>query len=539
MKNKLLTIILITISVIFCFMTCAYTVFNAIYIGKMVASSTSNTKNYYVSKNGNDKNDGSSLKKSVRTLYKAIELIVEDEKKDKNNKTKNVNIYISKGTYYSELGKSYIINTKSMKLNNINIIGVSDSKGNKPKFMGYDKNKENYTNWFLRLLNPEKSTTKINVSNINVEYYVNGILVKNVSNSEYKNIDFFKIGDEFSKLNDMGYAAIDLYPNSSGNIIKNCTFDSLQNMEETGNHIHAVYMATKSSKNKVYNNTFINIKPDPVRVRNGSNNNKVYSNIFLNTGSYSYMSEWYNNNTGETSSSENEFYNNKLCGSWIDASSDFSTLKRFKYNKNLTNKSSTNLNAYSNTTYKISKIKLRSASGYMIGDNLADRINLKVTVSNGSKSTTLNVRSGFEVTPSKPTKIGEQTITIRYYGKTLTQKIVVTDGNKYKVNFSVHSNNKDDVTILNPATSYTSKYIIPSAIYKIKNGKKCIFKYWILQRADNNKYRIRVKSTGKNMWYRSGVDANPGPYSYVQYNPSNTISTSYPIKLYGVFDCDK
>lgn len=374
-----------------------------------------------------------------------------------------------------------------MKLNSINIIGVSDSKGNKPKFIGYDKNKENYTNWFLRLLNPEKSTTKINVNNINVEYYVNGILVKNISNSEYKNIDFFKIGDEFSKLNDMGVAAIDLYPNSSKNIIRNCTFDSLQNMEEAGNHIHAVYIATKSSNNKIYSNKFINIMPDPVRVRNGSNNNKVYNNIFLNTGMYSYMSEWYNPNTGETSSSENKFYNNKLSGSWKQASKTFGTIKRFKYNKELTNKNSNELKEYNNINYKISKIKLKNTKGYMIGDDLLERIALKVTISNGKENITLDVQDGFEVSPAKVTEIGEQTIKVKYYGQTLTQTIHVTDGDKYKVTFGVYSKNKNDVTILNSSTTYDLNYKVPTANFKVKNKKKCKFKHWILQRMDTKK----------------------------------------------------
>lgn len=39
------------------------------------------------------------------------------------------------------------------------------------------------------------------------------------------------------------------------------------------------------------------------------------------------------------------------------------------------------------------------------------------------------------------------------------------------------------------------------------------------------------------MWYKSGLDKNPGSYGYVQYNPSDIISASYPIKLYASFEC--
>lgn len=96
MKNKSLTIILVIISMIFSFVTCAYAILNMININKTIAVATSNTKNYYVSTSGNDKNDGSSPNKSVRTLYKAIELIQKSEKADTKNEIKTINIYIKR-----------------------------------------------------------------------------------------------------------------------------------------------------------------------------------------------------------------------------------------------------------------------------------------------------------------------------------------------------------------------------------------------------------------------------------------------------------
>ena len=109
---------------------------------------------------------------------------------------------------------------------------------------------------------------------------------------------------------------------SSNNIVRNCSFDHLINLEAKGNHIHGVYMAYGSSNNRIYNNTFSYVKPDPIRFRDRSNNNRVAQNTFTNSGVYAYCSEWHSVKKNETISEGNIFYNNQLnsgySGSQID-----------------------------------------------------------------------------------------------------------------------------------------------------------------------------------------------------------------------------
>ena len=122
---------------------------------------------------------------------------------------------------------------------------------------------------------------------------------------------------------EIGYAVVE-FTYTSNNVMRNCTVSEARN--RTGNYIHGVYIANNSCGNRIYKNKFYHIKPDPIRIRNGSNDNKIHANNFINTGVYAYVSDWYNGSVGEKKSYGNLVYKNKFYGKYNDSKKEFLSL---------------------------------------------------------------------------------------------------------------------------------------------------------------------------------------------------------------------
>jgi hypothetical protein len=162
----------------------------------------------------------------------------------------------------------------------------------------------------------------------------------------YNSIDncIFQDVGNFSQPEQNGcYGVLD-FMNARYNIVRNCIFFNCANAntqpypqkEEAGmldlanlNAIVGIYLAHHSGNNYITENTFQNIKGDPVRIRDVSNDNEICFNKFYKSGWAAICTMWYcHPNTtdclptpdgliDECPSYGTIFRNNKVEGNWI------------------------------------------------------------------------------------------------------------------------------------------------------------------------------------------------------------------------------
>lgn len=268
--------------------------------------------NLYISKNGCDNNNGKNIYSAIKTLNKAQYIL-----KIKKIKT-DIRIFIDSGTYTNQIVEWSFFNKSNIIIQGLikESPPIFDGEGSKICFNFFKQNGK---------------CSNVTLKNIKITNYHQGIIFNGDRDNPYKgwngnnkiiNITFENIGSMYSKNKKYSSSAI-CFVNSRFNLIKNCTFKNIININKNNEDIliHAVYLAHYSSNNVIENCKFNNVSGDPIRVRDESNNNIIKNNVFRKTGSHSYFSEWYCSSEttskkctkydGECSSFGNKFIDNK------------------------------------------------------------------------------------------------------------------------------------------------------------------------------------------------------------------------------------
>lgn len=273
----------------------------------------------YMSPNGSDANDGSSLAQAVASLKGAEQVLTAADPDT------DVEVLIDKGTYVAGTTTwQFTVPGHSITFTRLH----SDSR---PVFSGNNRN--GY--WFSASTpaGEEGGNSNLKFYGLKVQDYGSGGLQlrgkthhvdgmvradgPGLNNNSVENMWFSDIGSKHTGTNP-GYGAINLW-NSSNNTFRNNTFTNIENSAPNEGMMHGVYAAHHSSGNQIFDSRFEGISGDPVRVRNDSNDNDIYNNTFKRTGVRAQYSDWFchqwcseqNDQARECASHGNTFHHNE------------------------------------------------------------------------------------------------------------------------------------------------------------------------------------------------------------------------------------
>lgn len=297
----------------------------AIGTSTLMAQSVSSLQ-YYVAPGGDDKADGLSRKSAVGSLVRVQELL---KALPSDKVPKLVQINLLPGTYRSaSVIWDYYVPGGDIVIESVDRPGP----GTHPAV--FDAAGTNATSFFvLRVL--EKSDrpirTGITIRGLQIANYCEGISlgdwksVATVTGNTLEGNVFTEIGSRFQtpsmqrdgKKKPAGdcVAAVRIQ-NSQDNLIRANTFRNIQNLpaRETGLAkygpylLHAIYLSSGASNNRIEKNSFDGFSGSPIRIRAQSDNNKVIDNRFSNPvyldsrpSGYSInaVSQWYCNDKVE------------------------------------------------------------------------------------------------------------------------------------------------------------------------------------------------------------------------------------------------
>lgn len=228
------------------------------------------TTTIHLSPTGNDRNNGKTTRKPLRTLDGVQQLL-------RKSAARNVLVLVTAGTY--ERGQTNWTHDKDV------VVTFQAQPGTSPVFSGRKAGGDHY--WFQS--NARK--TKLRFKGLTVqEYNLGGIYLKGSTDLVVEGMHFTKLGTKFHA-GEYGRGAVHLR-SSSRALIRDNRFSNLENHDKEAAKVHGVYLAEKSSLNLVSGNRFTTISGDPVRVRDGSNNNTVQANNFSDTGYQAIVSDW-------------------------------------------------------------------------------------------------------------------------------------------------------------------------------------------------------------------------------------------------------
>lgn len=239
----------------------------------------------YLSPNGSDANDGRSVKSSVRSLQRAVDLA----SKYAGKTVDAVRIQVAEGTYRRQ------VTVLNKHVSGIDII-VAGSGGARPVFDGQGMDGV----WFsLKGEGQEKG--RLIFEHLEVRNYLTAIILKGNRDNPNEFLDgniirdmvFRNIGQENPKSKILSTSAVALV-NARNNIIERSEFLNIRNVK-TCVRLHSIYLAHYSSGNRISDNLFDGFCGSPIRLRDSSNNNIAARNRFSNVEYEALFDEWYCN----------------------------------------------------------------------------------------------------------------------------------------------------------------------------------------------------------------------------------------------------
>lgn len=252
-----------------------------ILLGVLLAfvSSPALAATVFLAADGSDLHDGATMERPVATLGRVQQIIAKLPPED-------FLVSIGPGTYAAQsVNWQY-----SMPNHTIRFVGASGQQSI------FDGQRKGLT--FFKLRSAKGEATNLSFEGLVIVRYVTAISLVgdredfrrfNAKNSIIDN-HFIDVGG--TGFEPMGYStAVVSLVNSDENLITGNTFKGM--VGTRCKHLHGVYLAHDSSRNRIENNLFQDGCGDAVRLRDASNDNIIRSNIFRKVGDKAGVSEWF------------------------------------------------------------------------------------------------------------------------------------------------------------------------------------------------------------------------------------------------------
>lgn len=262
----------------------------------------------YMSPDGDDKANGTTIKTAVKTLD-AVKARYKELSKKKPDES--VNIFFAPGKY---VGQGVVWDIPKNK-------GEITIQPLKPEDKVIFDGESSDGEFFIL-----RTNARVIIKNIELNNYCEGISLGDyksgiVSNqNRIENVTFKNIGSKYDpvtkvvggrKLNNGNCVAAIRIQRSKENEIINCKFFNIENLPEKQTAVqkygplllHSIYLSDGASGNTIEDNEFNGFTGSPIRLRNNSDNNKIRTNkfkrpIYVKTkGDYKIkaISQWYCN----------------------------------------------------------------------------------------------------------------------------------------------------------------------------------------------------------------------------------------------------
>lgn len=235
-----------------------------------------NTHHVYVAPDGEDANSGLSDDQPVLTLERAdavVNELIADQEQD-------VVVHIAGGTYYGQ----FVRWDSTMEDHTVTLQGDPQDR---PVFDGQGEDMGWLAVHYRYADSPQKSN--LHIRGIQVQDYFRAIHFFGATNQGDKGYvgsnviednKFINIGGKYVPSIDKAFAAVK-FKNARNNIVRNNEFKNIINDEPgTEKLMHAVYMVSYSSGNKIKNNSFTAVSGATIDTRDFSNFNVISNNTF-------------------------------------------------------------------------------------------------------------------------------------------------------------------------------------------------------------------------------------------------------------------